>query len=88
MKTRTIVLATAVALGFSGAALAGDAAAGKTKAEPCSKCHEPADFAGKSAADIEALIKDIGAGKVKHKNKLALSDADIKDIAAYFASGK
>ena len=88
MKTRTIVLAAAMALGFSGAALAGDAAAGKDKAASCAKCHEPADFAGQAAGDIEAKIKDIVAGKAKHKSKLTLSDADIGDIAAYFATGK
>lgn len=88
MNIRTLVIAAAMAACFSGAAFAGDAAAGKTKAAACADCHEPADFAGKSAADIEKSLKDIVAGKAKHKKKLTLPDADIQDIAAYFAAGK
>lgn len=75
------------ALVVSGAAVAGDAKAGKAKAEPCLECHEPAeDFAGVSAAEIEASLKKIVAGTMKHKEKIKLSDADIADIAAYFAA--
>ena len=88
MKTRTIVLAVALALGFSGAAAAADAAAGQDKAKPCLKCHEADEFAGTAAAAIEAKINDIVAGKAKHKNKLTLAEADIQDIAAFFAAGK
>lgn len=90
MKTKLIVaLAAASLLSVSGAALAADAAAGKKKAEGCmADCHVPnEDFAGKDAASIEKSIKEVQAGKVKHKKKLpALSDADIADIAAYFAA--
>lgn len=88
MKTRTIVLAVALAVGFSGTALAGDASAGTEKAKPCLKCHEADEFAGTTAAAIEAKIKGIVAGTTKHKNKLTLAEADIQDIAAYFAAGK
>lgn len=71
----------------SGAAQAGDAKAGEAKAEDCLECHEPSeDFAGKSAAELETTMKKIVAGTMKHKNKLTLSDADIADIAAYFAA--
>jgi mono/diheme cytochrome c family protein len=77
------------ALIASGAALAGDAKAGEAKAEPCLECHEPAeDFADTSAAEIEASLKKIVAGGMKHKKKLTLSDADIADIAAYLASAQ
>ncbi|MCU0976680.1 MAG: hypothetical protein MUC71_10290 [Steroidobacteraceae bacterium] len=77
------------ALVSSGAALAGDAKAGEAKAEPCLECHEPAeDFADTSAAEIEASLKKILAGTMKHKEKLTISDADIADIAAYLASAK
>ena len=90
MKTKLVALMLASgALAMSGAALAGDAAAGEKKAEMCLDCHEPAeDFAGKKADDIAAKIKTIVGGQMKHKEKLTLSDADIADIAAYFASAK
>lgn len=88
MKTRTIVLAAALALGFSGGAAAADAAAGADKAKPCLKCHEADEYAGTPAADIESKIKAIVAGTTKHKNKLTLAEADIQDIAAFFAAGK
>jgi cytochrome c553 len=99
MKTKLIVaFAAASLLSVSGAALAADAAAGKKKAEGCTAdCHVPSeDFKGQKADKIAADIKGIASGSVtmkkkgeEHKKKLAkLSDADIADIAAYFASGK
>ena len=99
MKTKLIVaLAAASLLSVSGAALAADAAAGKKKAEGCtSDCHVPSeDFKGQKAEKIAADLKAIAAGTVtpkkkgaEHKKNMAkLSDADIADIAAYFASGK
>jgi len=91
MTTKWVAMMLATgALAFSGAALAGgDAAAGAKKAEVCLDCHEPAeDFAGQKADDIAAKIKSWVSGKTKHAKKVALSDADIADIAAFFASGK
>ena len=88
---RKILLATLTAgtLAFSGAALAGDAAAGKAKhEESCAECHEIEDFEGMSAAEIEQSIKDILAGKTKHKEKLDPSIAGVAaDLAAFYASG-
>ena len=88
---RKILLATLTAgtLAFSGAALAGDAAAGKAKhEEACAECHEADEFADQSAAEIEQVLKDILAGKVKHKEKLDPSIADVAaDLAAFYASG-
>jgi cytochrome c2 len=87
---RNILVATlaAATLALAGPALAGDAKAGKAKAEACADCHEPADFAGEDAAALEQAIKDIVAGKVKHKDKLdPKAAADAADIAAYWASG-
>lgn len=90
MKSKWMVMTLAAgALAFSGAAMAGDAAAGEKKAEVCLDCHEPAeDFAGQKAADIEGKIKAVVAGKTKHGKKVTLSDADAADIAAFFASAK
>ena len=90
MQTKWVAMLLATgALAFSGAALAGDAAAGEKKAEVCLDCHEPVDdFAGQKADDIAAKIKSWVSGKTKHQKKVALSDEDIADIAAYFASAK
>ena len=64
---------------------AADAGAGKTTAEAkCIQCHDADDWEGEDAASLESLIKDIVAGKVKHKSKLNLSAAEIADIAAYW----
>lgn len=91
MKMQWVALTLASgALVFSGAAFAaGDAAAGEKKAEMCLDCHDPGkDFAGQKADAIAAKIKGIVAGTTKHKKQLKLSDADIQDIAAFFASAK
>ncbi len=89
MKTKWMVMTLAAgALAFSGAAMAGDAAAGEKKADACIDCHEPAEFAGQKADAIAASIKAQLAATSKHKPKLTLSDADIADLAAYFATAK
>ncbi len=80
-----IAAAAAVAFGWSGAALA-DAKA-KFDAD-CSDCHEVKDYAGKPAAEIEAKIKDIAAGKVKHKGKIKVTDAEAKELATFLSAGK
>ena len=87
MKASTLFAVTAAALMTFGTALAGDAAAGKAKAEAWADCHEPADFAGQDAAAIAQQIKDVVGGKTKHKSKIQVSDADAADIAAYWAKG-
>lgn len=88
MKTLTIAAAAAAAtLLIVGTAQAGDAAAGKAKAEACADCHEPADFAGEDVAALTKMIKDVAGGAVKHKSKVTASDEDAADIAAYWAAG-
>ena len=44
----------------------------------------PDDWEGEDAASLEELIRDIVAGKVKHKRKLELDAAEIANIAAYW----
>jgi cytochrome c553 len=64
---------------------AADAGAGKIAAQAkCIQCHEADDWEGEDAASLESLIKDIVAGKVKHKSQLSLSAAEIADIAVYW----
>ena len=72
------------------AALAGDAEAGKAVFEAsCADCHYEDDFAGESAEDITAMIKSVTGGEVEHKGDASgLSDEDVANIAAYWASFK
>ncbi|HSN70248.1 MAG TPA: hypothetical protein VLT59_02015 [Steroidobacteraceae bacterium] len=85
-KSFTTLAALSVML-WGGAALSADVAAGQAKAdEACGDCHEAADFAGEDAAALVGLIKGVVSGEVKHKPKLELSDAEIANIAAYWAS--
>jgi mono/diheme cytochrome c family protein len=68
---------------------AADAAAGRTVAQAkCVECHEADDWEGENAASLESIIRDIVAGKVKHKRKLDLTPAEIANIAAYWGAGK
>jgi cytochrome c553 len=79
-------VATLVGIALSGTALA-DAAAGKAKfEESCADCHEAADFKGKSAADLTQAMKDISSGKMKHKGKVKLSDAEIANVVAHLGA--
>jgi mono/diheme cytochrome c family protein len=64
---------------------AADVQAGKTASQAkCIACHEADDWEGESAASLESLIRDIVAGKVKHKQPLQLTPAEVADIAAYW----
>ena len=78
-------------------AQAGDASVGKAKSEACAQCHgdngkEDPPIAGMAEANFIKAMKDYQSGERKHK-KMAkaatgLSDADIADLAAYYASLK
>lgn len=82
-----VVAAVVVALGVSVAANAADiAAGGAIVKQVCSACHDPSMWKGKSAAEIDALIHKVVAGKVMHPKKLTLTDAQMADVAAYWAS--
>lgn len=86
----------------SGPALsAGDAAAGKLKAEACLGCHGITGYAnvyptykvpmvgGQHAEYIVAALKAYKSGQRNHKTMrsqaASLSEQDMADIAAYFA---
>jgi cytochrome c553 len=78
-----------LALGVQSSAIAADVAAGRVTAQAkCVACHEADDWEGESAASLQSLITDIIAGKVKHKQKIELSAADVANIAAYWGLGK
>jgi mono/diheme cytochrome c family protein len=91
MRATRIVTATALigGLGFGMSAGAADSAAGqKIFQTTCNACHakKMQVFAGKSAGDLETLIKGIEGGTVKHPKKLTLSAEDTSNVAAYIAS--
>lgn len=88
------------ALGFSiSPAFAGDAAAGKSKAATCGACHgmngiSPNDMwpnlAGQKEGYLVAQMKAFRDGQranpMMAPMAAGLSDADIADLAAYYAS--
>jgi cytochrome c553 len=75
--------------GAAGVALAADAQAGRSVAQSkCAECHDADDWEGEDAASLESLIRDIVAGKVKHKRKLELDADEIANIAAYWGAGR
>jgi cytochrome c553 len=87
---------------LSMSANAGDAAKGKAKAETCTGCHAVDSYmnvyptynvpkiGGQHAEYIVAALKAYKSGerahKTMHANAINLSDEDMADIAAYFAS--
>ncbi|HTX06636.1 MAG TPA: hypothetical protein VMD06_12500 [Steroidobacteraceae bacterium] len=95
MLKQSIMLAAVVTLLAAGAwsavhaAGAGNAEAGKGIVDQnCGACHNGmmSMWQGKSASDIDGLIHQVVAGKVPHPKKLDLTDAQMTDIAAYWAS--
>lgn len=76
----------------------GDFAAGKAKAESCSECHSEGKsfrapyLTGQYAGYLAKQLGDFKSGERKHpltKPTLdSLSEADINDLATYFAAGK
>jgi cytochrome c553 len=86
MNKLAIALLSLPLAAIGGPVLAGDAAAGEAKTEACMECHFSDDFAGQSAAEIEALIRAARAGEFKHDKAVKeLAEDDIADVAAWFA---
>jgi len=100
MRVTSLLLLT-LGLVFGNAAYAADAAAGKAKSATCSACHG-ADgnsanpmwpkLAGQHAPYLEKQMKDFRDGRRKDPvmapMAAALSDADVANLAAYYASQK
>jgi mono/diheme cytochrome c family protein len=83
------VLTIAALFCASATAAAADAQAGRSVAQSkCVECHDADDWEGEDAASLESLIRDIVAGKVKHKRKVDLTAAEIANIAAYWGQGR
>ena len=100
MKGRAPLVA-ALALACVTGAHAQDAAAGKTKAAACAMCHGPQgiavapdtpNLAGQPSSYIAEQLKAYRDGTRKHEimSLMAkpLTDADIANLAAWFASVK
>ncbi|KKL02719.1 cytochrome c [Rheinheimera mesophila] len=96
---RSISLSIVVLVGLSAQVSAQDTTAGKSKAAVCSACHgaegisvlpDYPNLAGQKQKYLELSIKAYRDGGRKHAvmspMAAGLSDADILDIAAYFAA--
>jgi cytochrome c553 len=97
---KSLILAALVALSFNvSTAMAGDAAAGKTKSALCAACHGAngisnndmwPNLAGQKQGYLVKQLTDLRSGERKNPmmSPMAanLSDADIADLAAYFSS--
>jgi cytochrome c553 len=80
-----ILVGTAACIvGFSGTVLADGKA---TFDAICSECHAADDFEGETVDDIQEMISQIVNGEIEHKKKLELTDQQIADMAAFYASG-
>lgn len=94
-------LAAVTAVAATMPAVAGDAAAGKAKAVKCRTCHGidgiaripiAPHIAGESEVYLETQLKAFRSGKREHEIMSVvakdLSDEDIADLAAWYASIK
>ena len=102
MKTGILTIAAAaLVIGMSGTALAdGDAAAGKALAKKCAACHgangegkkKNPPLAGMESATFIKAMQDYASGARNNKTMVRtakkLSDADVANLAAYYASLK
>ncbi len=96
-----VALSACAALLGSSAAFAADANTGKVKAQPCNLCHgalglssapDAPNLAAQPAIYLGAQLRAFRSGERKHEvmNLMAkpLSDADIENLAEWYASIK
>ena len=103
MKAQTLLVATlfSVVISSPAWAAAGDAAAGKSKSTACAACHGPdgnslaPDFPKLAGQQGDYLAHTLKAYKTKARTNVimnsqvaTLTDQDIADLAAYYASQK
>jgi len=99
MQSLVTLSVLVISLMVPGQLLAGDAAAGKVKSAICATCHGKAgistgkmtpNLAGQKEGYLQKALKDFRGGVRKDAmmNTMAktLSDEDIANIAAYYAS--
>jgi len=100
MNKLILAVATATVM-MASPVFAGDAAAGKGKSVMCAACHGAAgisavptypNLAGQKEAYLAKQLKDFKSGKRNDPTMkgmvMALSDADMDNLAAYYASMK
>jgi len=98
---KKLTLAVAATVMMASPVFAGDVAAGKAKSMMCSACHGVAgisavptypNLAGQKEAYTAKQLKDFKSGKRNDPTMkgmvAALNDADIANLAAYYASLK
>jgi cytochrome c553 len=100
MARRLTTIIVVASFGFVGVAeAAGNAAAGKVQAFQCGGCHGDKGqgmgpyppLAGKPKASLVKALKNFKSGRVSsvmHGLAASLSDQDIENLAAYYASLK
>jgi cytochrome c553 len=98
---KKLTMAVALTALMASSAFAGDIAAGKSKTGMCAACHGAMgisavpmypNLAGQKEAYIAKQLKDFKSGNRKDPvmapMAMGLSDADIANVAAYYASLK
>ncbi|HYP68257.1 MAG TPA: c-type cytochrome [Thiobacillaceae bacterium] len=101
MNGKVTLMILGAFLFVAGPAHAGDASAGQAKAEECANCHgedgkgdsDNPPIAGMAEADFIKVLKDYKSGartknKAMIKASAKLSDDDIANLAAYYATLK
>ena len=100
MKSYLLIAALTMMTGLQSAAAAGDAQAGKEKAQTCVACHgadgnspspEFPNLAGQNAKYTSKQLADFKAGKERSNPVMAgmvanLTPEDMADLGAYFAT--
>ena len=87
MKMSKVLIVTMAGLGVAGWGMAAHADAKAKFAADCAECHEAGDFEGEDVKALTDTLKQIVGGQQKHKSKIALSDAEIAEVAKYMAAG-
>jgi cytochrome c553 len=100
-KYLLMIASAALVLGMAGSAMAaGDVAAGEKKAKACAGCHgakgegkkKNPPIAGMATADFVKAMGDYSSGARDHKSMVRiakkLSESDVANLAAYYASLK
>src|SRR4051812_21948417 len=101
MKLVQILAAIAVGAACQAAVASGNAEAGHKKSTPCQACHGPngisvspafPNLAGQNPDYLQTALRHYKEGKRKNPimqgQAANLSERDIEDLAAYFASQK
>ena len=87
MRMNRMLFVSLATVGIAGYGSAAFADAKAMFGDVCAECHEPEDFEGEDVKELEATIKKIAAGQMKHKKAIKLTDAEAAAMAAFMAGG-